>query len=217
MTEGYIQTLKDMIERLKIGIKIGDYLVYAKKEIPGRFDEEINLDIYLKRGRAEFKLLIAKIFFGRGYYKPWIELFSISPELSFGKLKVQYFDSKIESKILAIFGKSLAPGASIFIDYEQDKETLFILQRGLAMPISRLGYLLYKKGFTWFKDWYFPEGYLEGGRKLQGEKPLSETIKLTQLKRNRKEIRESLPMLKNYEENDFISRARGRAKVILTK
>ncbi|MHA1209321.1 MAG: DUF1122 family protein [Candidatus Freyarchaeota archaeon] len=33
-----------------------------------------------------------------------------------------------------------------------------------------LGYKLFQLGFTWFKDWYFAEGFWEGGVKLQGEK-----------------------------------------------
>jgi hypothetical protein len=31
--------------------------------------------------------------------------------------------------------------------------------------------------FRWFKDWYFAEGWKEGGPKLQGEKPLNEARK----------------------------------------
>jgi hypothetical protein len=217
MTQRNIQPLKKVIKQLKHGIKIGDYLVYAKKEIPGRFDEEINLDIYLKKGKTELKLLIAKIFFGRGYYKPWVELFAISPVLDFGKIQLRYFDSPIEAKMLELFSKSLETSGYIYVEYEQDKETLYILHRGIAMPISRLGYLLYKNGFTWFKDWYFPEGYLEGGRKLQGEKPLNDKSKLAQLKRIQQEVKESLLKLKDYEKNDYIFRGLERAKKILMK
>jgi hypothetical protein len=217
MVKGHIQPIKDTIKQLKIGIEVDDFLIYANKEIPGRFDEEINLDIYLKKGKIELKLLIAKIFFGRGYYRPWVELFAISPVLDFGKIQLRYFDSPIEAKILELFSKSLEPGSYMYVEYEQDKETLYILQQGLAMPISRLGYLLYKNGFTWFKDWYFPEGYLEGGRKLEGEKPLNEKIKLAQLKRIQQEVKESLLKLKDYEENDYIFRGLERAKKILMK
>lgn len=217
MTQRNIQPFKKVIKQLRHGIKIGDFLVYAKKEIPGRFDEEINLDIYLKLGKIELKLLIAKIFFGRGYYKPWVELFSISPILDFGRSQLRYFDSAIEAKILELFSKSFEQDGYIYVEYEQDKETLYILQRGLALPISRLGYLLFKNGFTWFKDWYFPEGYLEGGRKLQGERPLNDKIELAQLKRIQQEVKESLLKLKGYEENDYIFRGLERAKKILMK
>ena len=210
-------SLRDVIAQLKYGIQVNGFVIYAKKEIPGRFDEEINLDIYLKRGKKEFKLLIAKIFFGRGYYKPWVELFAISPELSFVNFQLQYFDSKVEDKILEIFGKSLGPGENIYVEYEQDKETLYIEQHGIAMPISRLGYKLLKNGFTWFKDWYFPEGYLEGSRKLQGEKPLNEKIKLSQLKRIQHEVRESLRKLKGDESDAYLTRAIVRAKKLLMK
>jgi hypothetical protein len=33
--------------------------------------------------------------------------------------------------------------------------------------------LLWIGGCRWFKDWYFAEGWKEGGIKLQGEKPLN--------------------------------------------
>jgi hypothetical protein len=33
---------------------------------------------------------------------------------------------------------------------------------------------LFRRGFTWFKDWYFPEGFMEGDQKLQAEKPIDE-------------------------------------------
>ena len=215
MLKQLINSLENAILQLKHGIKIGDFLVYAKKEISGRFDEEINLDIFVKLRKVEKKLLIAKIFFGRGYYKPWVELFSISPELDFAKLNFNYFDSEIEDRLLGLFSKGLRPGENIYVEYEQDKETLYIQQHGLAMPISRLGYKLFKKGFTWFKDWYFPEGYLEGGRKLQGEKPFNRKIKSDHLRQIKKEVRESLNKLSNYDPNQYITRVKARAKLIL--
>lgn len=85
------------------------------------------------------------------------------------------------------------------------------------MSISRLGFELFKNGFTWFKDWYFPEGYLEGGRKLQGEKPLNDKAKLAQLKRIQQEVREFLRNLKGYGQNEYIARWLERAKKILMK
>jgi hypothetical protein len=215
MSKQPINSLKDAIRQLKHGIKINDYLVYAKQEIPGRFDEEINIDVLVKRGKIEKKLLIAKIFFGRGYYKPWVELFGISPLLDFGKIQLKYFDSAVENKILELFGKSLGLGSNIYVEYEADKETLYILTRGFAIPISRLGYKLFENGFTWFKDWYFPEGYMEGGRKLQGEKPLDEKRSLIQVKRIRAEVKDSLKKLSKHGRNDYIARALHKAKKIL--
>ena len=48
----------------------------------------------------------------------------------------------------------------------------------LSVPphLTRLGYLLLKNGFTWLKDWYFPEGFREGAPKLQGEKSLNKDV-----------------------------------------
>ncbi len=160
--------------------------------------------------------MIAKIFWGRKYYKPWVELFGISPLLNFGNRPVKYFDSTIEDKILELFSKFLGPGGKIYVECEQDIETLFVLTRNFPIPVSRLGFKLFKNGFTWFKDWYFPEGYLEGGRKLQGEKPLDEKVKLAQIRIIKSEIRNSLKVLKKSERNEYIVLAKHRANKIIS-
>lgn len=59
----------------------------------------------------------------------------------------------------------------MFVEYEWDHVTIRELEFGIPPALSRLGYKLLVRGFTWFKDWYYPEGFMEGGRKLQAEKP----------------------------------------------
>lgn len=203
------------INQMKKGIKTGNYLVYAQKEIPGRFEEEINLNIFLQLNNIGRQLLTAKIFLGRGYYKPWIELFGITPLLNFDSRALKYFDSAVEEKILTFWGSSLGPGGKLYVEYEQDNETLYLLTHGFPISITRLGFKLFRNGFFWLKDWYFSEGYLEGSRKLEGEKPLDEKTKLVQIKMIKKEIWDFWKEFKKLEKNRYIIKALFRVKRLI--
>ena len=65
------------------------------------------------------------------------------------------------------------------------------------MIATRLGYQLYKRGFTWFKVWYYPEGFYEGGQKIQAEKPVSRERMLQHVKQHLEEIREFMERRRN--------------------
>jgi hypothetical protein len=82
----------------------------------------------------------------------------------------------------------LRSGEKIFIGYDTDQETSYGLTYGFPVAATRLGFVLFQHGFTWFKDWYFPEGGLEGGQKLQGEKPLNLKSKHQHLHQIKKEL-----------------------------
>ncbi len=164
--------LKKAVEKLARGVEVDEYLVYAKRVTRGRFKEEVNLDLYLKREREESFLLYAKIFYGRKpYYKPWVEIFGINDKPVIGEYVIKYFESKYEDSILSFFSKHIEAGGRIFIEYLKDYETWKQLEVGVPPPATRLGFKLFKLGYTWFKDWYFPEGFMEGGQKLQAENP----------------------------------------------
>ena len=60
----------------------------------------------------------------------------------------------------------MEPGDVLYLEYVGDKETLAQLQRGTPPGETRLGKLLEQCGFKIVKDWYFPEGGLEGGMLL---------------------------------------------------
>ena len=72
----------------------------------------------------------------------------------------------------------IPPGGHLMIEYEKDlwSTTQLALLAGvppIATPMGRLLHRLDCAGSI--KDWYFPEGGQEGGRKLQGNRPLSPT------------------------------------------
>ena len=79
----------------------------------------------------------------------------------------------LEKTILDLVSKYLGRGEKIYIEYINDHEIMYQLDRDFPIPVSRLGYKLFLRGFTWFKNWYFPEGFMEGNPKLGGEKPLN--------------------------------------------
>lgn len=102
------------------------------------------------------------------YYLPWIEWFSVDPSV----LGNKFFGSEVEKRLMGLCASELPDGGKLFVEYSEDMVTGKELSRGVPPPLTRMGFLMLQQGFTWFKDWYFPEGFNEGGQKLQGEKPL---------------------------------------------
>ena len=117
----------------------------------------------------------ALVFPGRPpFYRPWIELFDIDSSIY----------PVVEDTILDAAAAVLPPGSPLYVEYLWDAATARELEQGVHPALTRLGLRLLARGFTWFKDWYYPEGFLEGGPKLQAEKPVS----LEQARRHVEEI-----------------------------
>jgi len=170
--------LEKAVESLKTGIHVDRHTIYIYKTFKGRFREEQDFEIHVRNNGAETHLLYAKVFHGRPpEYSPWVELYEINERIRLGGRTTSYFDSPFEESILKLFADSLAAGAKMFVEYYNDGETKAQLETGMPVVISRLGHKMFKLGFTWFKDWYYPEGYMEGNQKLQGEKPLNSNVR----------------------------------------
>ncbi len=131
----------------------------------GRFPEEENLDVQICRAGACTPLFSVKAFRGRPpYYRPWVEVHSVAgPEFSL-----------VEDLVLDLAAESLGPGGRLYVEYAWDPVTVYELEHGTPPAASRIGFKLVVRGFTWLKDWYYPEGFMEGAQKLQGEKPLDD-------------------------------------------
>ncbi|RMF23502.1 MAG: DUF1122 domain-containing protein [Deltaproteobacteria bacterium] len=177
--------LKDFVERLHTGIPAGPAVLAATRIWRGRFPEEQNIELCCRGKHACF----VKVYHGWGkHYRPWIEITGISGEVAGENDRLLYYGSPIECALLEAAARSLPPAGKIFVSYGGDIETVRALARGVPPPASRLGALLFQLGFTWFKDWYFPEGLKEGGEKLQGEKPLDAAARCRQLAGIRREL-----------------------------
>ncbi|MBS7251933.1 MAG: DUF1122 family protein [Candidatus Freyarchaeota archaeon] len=209
--------LEKVVHKIIEGFMVEGFHVFCKRVTRGRFREEENLEIYVNRGGLDSRLLDVKVFYGRPpYHTPWIEFFNIIPPTVLGGEKLEFFDSPIENELLTVFSQALSEGESIFVEYYEDEETRKQLGAGLPPPVSRLGYKLFMLGFTWFKDWYFAEGFWEGGQKLQGEKPNRES-KSRQLASIYIEAKSFLEKQQSQEKHDWYQvRAVVRAKNIIS-
>ncbi len=195
---------KAVLENIKEGITRNTSVLYVKSVTPGRFHEEVDLDIYLRKNGEETHLLFVKLFDGRRpHHKPWIELFGINEHVHIGDSSIDYFNSELENGLLEFFTQFIGPGENIFVDYYRDEETKKQLEVGIPAAATRLGYKLFNLGFTWFKDWYFPEGFMEGEQKLQAEKPLNEVAKMRQLKDLHDSAKSFIENTKSIDENDL--------------
>jgi len=151
------------LDELFSGKKYGEHVYYICRELKGRIRD---LKTYAICVDDEGEVLFLSVFSGREYYKPWFEVFNV--------IKPKYFyNTQFEADLLQLFYNNLPPGGRVFIEYVRDVETRTQLDRGYPIVSTRLGFLMFKTGFTWFKDWYFAEGFMEGNPKLQGEKHLS--------------------------------------------
>ncbi|RMH80665.1 MAG: DUF1122 domain-containing protein [Acidobacteria bacterium] len=134
--------------------ELGEHFDLLKVE-GGRFVEEENITI----GRGGKKLLYIKAFYGRRpYWKEWVELFHIEP---------YFFNSEEEDTLYSILAKHFR---RLFVEYYEDSETLRELKLGKSPENTRIGSKLRGLGYNYFRDWYYPEGWMEGGYKLQAEK-----------------------------------------------
>jgi hypothetical protein len=72
---------------------------------------------------------------------------------------------------------AIPPGGHLMVEYESDKwhSTQVGLLAGIPPLATPMGLLFHRLGCaSSFKDWYFPEGGMEGARKLHGNRPLGE-------------------------------------------
>ena len=168
--------MRELIEKLKKGVEIEKGKILKAEVKGGRFAQEFNLDLFLE-GRL---LLHAKLFLGREHYRDWIELFGLSKDI---------YGTELEEKILDLFSPHTG---RLFIEYFEDLKTADELKKGIPPALSRLGFELAKRGFTYVRDWYIPEGLMEGGHKLQGEKTESQEVQEKRFKELEKDLEEFL-------------------------
>jgi len=133
-------------------------------------------------------LMDTSIASGRPGIFNYIEMGNIREVLSINGILVSYFDSKVEDVILGYFSGLLGRADIIHVPYYNDQETWHQLQSDTPPVLSRLGYKLFKLGFSWFKDFYIAEGWCEGPVKLTAEKPVDEEMVRRNLASIRKDV-----------------------------
>jgi hypothetical protein len=170
----------------------------------GRFPEE--LDAVVLAGDGGSPAIRLKYFGGRrsAGVLPWIEA-SLARDV----------DEAHRSELIAALAALLPPGGYLMIGYGDD-ETERGLKRRFPPAVTPVGKALLDAGCTWFKDWYYPEGWMEGGMKLQGNKPVSAESREQGLAAVRTGIGEWLEAGAGGSDSDEVAgRARERARKIL--
>ncbi|MGQ9535605.1 MAG: DUF1122 family protein [Actinomycetota bacterium] len=164
------------------GRKLGVIVLEARDFRRGRTDRETYFNLYAwKEGTLSRRPLVQGLFFmGRGeHIKPWME-FRYDPLASFpggGELDLEV--AGLSGELFELLGSLVPPGGSLMVIYGAEphplaRETENGLKRDFPPMVTPLGHYLWKAGFRWFKDWYFPEGWMEGAMKLQATRPLDE-------------------------------------------
>ena len=152
----------------------------------GRLRGEYNGDATVCLGGRCGWAFSVKAFTGWGPYRGWAEVHTVvRPELYAGP---------VEDHVLGVLSGWLGPGEKLYVEYVWDPLTTWELDRGVPVQASRIGYKLLAHGFVWQKNWYYPEGFMEGAPKIEGEKPLSRRHMLGQL-------RSLLSELESYNDN----------------
>ncbi len=168
----------------------------------GRFPEESDAVVYAGAGTQPAAHV--KFFAGRpaAHVRPWLE--AIVPDRE---------DEAFLAEIVATLADLLPAGSHLMVGYGDD-ETERGLKRGYPPPATPVGSALLAAGCTWFKDWYYPEGWLEGGFKLQGNKPLTSRVREERLRELAADLEAWLARAAD-DEDDVLVRARRRARTAL--
>ena len=185
--------VEKIIRLFKQGFRIGEYNVFGVELKHRRFVEERNLRVYIEFNNERRKIFDMTVFLGRKpYYRPWIEIHNINNEIKLSGREETFHESEIEGTILEKIAELIGGDTSLFIEYTEDKETSKELFQGVPVYATRLGFKLFKLGFTWMKNWYYPEGGYEGGMKIQAEKPINDNQKKRNLRDIEKDIKSYL-------------------------
>ena len=122
----------------------------------------------------------------------WVEIFDLDlPSALRGR---EHFAPDLEPYLRPV-ADAIPPGGHLMAEYE--KLDWHTTQRGLLAGIppiaTPLGALMFELGIgDSFKDWYFPEGGMEGSRKLQGNKAYTDAQRVEMHRTRADELRRFL-------------------------
>lgn len=180
MTEGSPSRL----ERTLWGAVLAGYTLDLRDLKKGRTKRETYFNLYLRRGEAcSLAPVVQGLYFGGmdESIRPWLE-FRYAPYIEFPPhdridLEAQDFSFVLVSSLRQL----VQPGGSLMVIYGGEahpflSDTEKGLKGNFPPPTTPLGFCLWRTGCRWFKDWYFSEGWMEGGMKLQASYPLDEYL-----------------------------------------
>ncbi|MGI8609347.1 MAG: DUF1122 family protein [Candidatus Dormibacteria bacterium] len=146
----------------------------------------------------------------------WVEIYDL--ELPPPLRGLEHFAPELEPYLRPV-ADAIPAGGHLMAEYE--KPDWHSTQRGLLAGIppvaTPLGALLFALGVgDSFKDWYFPEGGMEGSRKLQGNRAYSADQRVQMHRKRAGELRRFLDA-PAHAPVDIDQRARDTAEVILER
>jgi hypothetical protein len=205
--------------------QLNGYLLHLKEITNGRFVEERNFNVYVKDQNGHISknpVIVGKYFAGRGkWLKPWIDIVyypALKFLLSKGHEESVYIPKEgLDFELFAMIAELIPLGGRLMVEYSgiEHRETAEGLRLGIPAAVTPLGYLMWESGFRWFKDWYFPEGGMEGGQKLQANKPTDDKHNRERVEATVKELTEFLNEKKDLIKRDIGKAAKQRALKIL--
>ena len=202
-----------LIQRLQAGIPANGGRLVATQVRPGRHREEQVVEVAAVRDHRSAYVAMLLVYAGRPpYYRPWVEIFAQASEVRWPDAPEPFLDSAWERALLAAVAAALGPGGAVYVDCEADAETRLAMNWGIPEPLTRAGALLYDLGFTWFKAWYYPEGFWEGGQKLQAEKPVDAAAAQRHREALAREIRRFLDRATTLPDHPYVRRALERGQ-----
>ena len=196
---------------------LGKYTIKITNIKPGLISDILNFELYLQNSNRELSkkpIIKCSFFKGRKNYYPWVD-FYYYPQTSFLNNPVNINNEKLNETLFQFISNLIPDGGHMMVVYLNHIETNLGLQKGVPPPITELGYLLWNVGCTWFKDWYFSEGFREGDVKLQGEKPLNKTIQKEHLLHTYNVVYKFYNTQNS--DDQIILNAKKRAKLLLSK
>jgi len=186
------------------GKRLGKYTLRLGEVKKGAFAGVCSFSV-----RIDEHIIVSGLYYiGSKWIRPWMEI-------DYSPVTGAEFDSADEA-LFQLLSELIPPGGHLSVSYIDHRMTARALLAGVPPAATPLGFLLWRSGCRWFKDWYFAEGWKEGGIKLQGEKPLNETRK----KENTQKIVEELTEFLNkpgYLEPEIEKVCKGLAVKILKK
>ncbi len=168
------------------GLPLGAYVLRLRDVQPLRWVEQARFDVYLEDESG--RLSLAPVFSGvysagrpSLYVVGWIDgIFYDRVGFAAAEGEVDLGAAGLDGPLMAMLGRLIPAGGRMWLAYESfaregpvHQATRQALALQLPLLVTPLGYLLYQAG-CWcaLRDWYIPEGWREGPRKLQGNKPV---------------------------------------------
>lgn len=224
MTSALMDKPADIITAACTQGEVGDFRMEPRDFRKGRTERETYFNLFLARdGVLSRNPVVQGLFFmGRGkYIRPWIE-FRYEPHAVFSDGgEVDLEEAGLSDAVFSLLGSLIPPGGSLMVVYGAEShpfsaETERGLKRKFPPHATPVGYRLWRAGFRWYKDWYFPEGWLEGAMKLQATRPLDENVRLLREAQAKKELEEFIALMRrNGVPDPEAERALARAEEIL--